>query len=370
MWSWIPLMIVILPIPWLIQYIWPHRVQVYEVAIVTAVSAALTLVVYVAGSYIPAADVEMLNGQILRKVRDHGRYERPYNCNCTKICTGTGTSRSCYERCSTCYETHYTVNWYVDTTVRQITLHSLDSTSRSVYGAADPAAYVRAAVGDPVTVSHPYINYVKAAPDSLFHASAVSVGGFKDRLPAYPSQIYDTYKLDRVVTVGVAVPDQALWNRDISKYLGDVGPTKQVNLVIVFVNTNDSNYLHALEHAWIGGKKNDVVVIVGTTSYPRIDWVRVMAWTDVEEFKVRMTHDLESLETVDREIFMAVVTKHISNLYQRKPMKDFEYLADSMEPPLWVLLLSLIIGIGASLGISYYFYTEHRGLPITYRRHK
>jgi hypothetical protein len=370
MWSWIPLMVVILPIPWLAQYMWPHRVQVYEVAIITAISAALTVAVYVAGTYLPAADVEMLNGQILRKVRDHGRYDRPYNCNCTKICTGFGSTQTCYERCSTCYETHYTVHWYVDTTVRQITLHALDSTSRTVYETADPDVYVKASVGDPVTVSHPYINYVKAAPDSLFHASASTVGRFNDKIPNYPNQLYDTYKLDRLVTVGVNVPDRVYWNQDISRYLGEVGPSKQVNLVLVFVNTNDSNYLHALEHAWVGGKKNDVVIIVGTSAYPRIDWVRVMAWTDVEEFKVRVVHDLEELGTIDRHVFMKTLTKHITKLYQRKPMKDFEYLADSMEPPLWVLILSLIIGIGAALGITYYFYTERRGLPITYRRHK
>ena len=41
--------------------------------------------------------------------------------------------------------------------------------------------------------------------------------------------------------------------------------------------------------------KNDVVVVMGTPSYPRIDWVQVLSWTDVELFKVQLRDELMDL---------------------------------------------------------------------------
>lgn len=370
MWTWILLLLVILPIPWVAQWIWPHNVKFSEIAIVTAISAVLTLTVYGAGRYAMMADIEMLNGQVLSKERHHGRYERSYECNCKQVCTNSSGHESCYSKCDTCYETHYTVRWFVDTSVQQITIQERDSTSRSVYDDPNPTRYTEIQKGDPVTIPHWYVNYVKAAPDSLFHASRASGVAFANKLPPYPGQVYDIYKLDRAVTVGVPVPDLAEWNRDISKYLGTVGPSKQVNLIVVFVDTADSNYIHALSGNWIGGKKNDVTVVVGTTQYPTIDWVRVLAWTDREEFKVRLVHELEELTTIKRQEFLDVIKTRIDGMYQRKPMSDFKYLEYSFDPPVWVVVLSLVVGVLSAAGTTYYFYTQNIRNTISYRRRK
>jgi hypothetical protein len=339
-----------------------------EIAIVTVVSAILTLMVYGAGKFVATADVEMLNGHVIKKERIHGRYEQPYECNCKEVCTGTGQQRSCYNKCDTCYETHYTVNWVAITSIQQIAIDSSDRTTKRVYDEPDPPRYTEIQQGDPVTVPHWYTNYVKAAPDSLFHASASWIGSFKDKIPPYPGSIYDIYKLDRVISVGVPIPDLNQWNADVSIYNGFAGPVKQSNLIIVFVDTDNSNYIHALAGSWVGGKKNDVIVVVGTPQYPTIEWVRVLAWTDNEVFKVQIMHELEALSTIDRVKFMDVVKRNIDGGYQRKPMADYKYLQVSAEPPWWVVVLALLVGVGSSLGISYFFYVEKIHGSIAYRR--
>jgi hypothetical protein len=368
--TWILLLLVIMPIPWVAQWIWPHNVKFGEIAIITAISAVLTLGVYTAGRYAMVVDYEMLNGTITHKGRQHDQYERTYDCNCRSVCTGTGASQICQNKCDTCYERHYTVKWFVDTTVKQITVDAMDSTSSRVYQEPDPYRFTDIKIGDPVTVPHRYTNYIKAAPDSLFHASSNTVGMFTDKIPEYPNRIYDLYKLTRVISMGVSIPEIHLWNNDVSRYVGKVGPTKQVNLIIVFVNTADSNYIHSLAGKWIGGKKNDVIVAVGMPTYPRIEWVRVLAWTDNEEFKVRMVTDLEALGSLDRTAFMNVIKHNIDTLYKRKPMSDFKYLEYSFDPPWWVVVISLLVGILSAGGTTYYFYTQASHTTIQYRRRK
>ena len=120
-------------------------------------------------------------------------------------------------------------------------------------------------------------------------------------VPTYPKNIQDYYRINRAISVGVAVPDIQQWNADISNILKQLGPQKQANVIVLFVNTNDPQYEYALRSAWLGGKKNDIVVMIGSTEYPKIDWVRVMSWTDKEIFKIELRDAIQELENIDRE---------------------------------------------------------------------
>ena len=126
----------------------------------------------------------------------------------------------------------------------------------------------------------------------------------------------------------------------------------------LFVNTPDRNYINALESAWLGGKKNDIIIAVGVTQWPHIDWVEVSSWTKQELFKVQLRDDLQALGDVDRAQFMALINKHTTETFVRRSMKDFEYLSDEIEPALWVIILATVLGVLASLGLSYWFYRE------------
>jgi hypothetical protein len=220
----------------------------------------------------------------------------------------------------------------------------------------DPQRYVNVRIGEPCSRTSSFTNYVKAVPDSLFHANPLLAQKFAGMIPEYPSNIYDIYRINRVLAVNVPVTDIGAWNNDLGITLRKLGPQKQANAVIVFVNTPDRNYINALESAWLGGKKNDIIIAVGVTQWPHIDWVEVSSWTKQELFKVQLRDDLQALGDVDRAQFMALINKHTTETFVRRSMKDFEYLSDEIEPPLWVIILAAVLGVIASMGLSYYFY--------------
>ncbi len=340
--------VIALPIllPFILRFVWPHDITWKEMLISVIVSAAISGGVYWAGLHAQTADTEILNGEVTGKERVHDSYIRTYECNCSTNSKGVRS-------CSTCTENHYTVTWNCKTNLGTIRIDHKDWTSRAVYLVPDPNRYTIIQNGDPVAVEHGFTNYIKAVPDSLFHANKTKK--FDALIPKYPDEVFDYYKINRVFAMGVPVPDLAAWNQDVSLMLRKLGPQKQANVVVIFANTNDQSYLHALEGSWIGGKKNDIIVIVGTTAYPKIDWVAVSSWTDSQIFKVQLRDEIMGLGNVDRAQMIAAIDKHTMATYKRKSMKDFEYLKSQIEPPVWVLILAVILGIVSACGLSFYF---------------
>jgi hypothetical protein len=354
--GWMVLLLITLPLPWVAKVIWPHKIQLLEIVCTLLITTAVISAVYFAGTVGRTWDNEIWNGEITGKERDHGHYLRPYQCNCYTTCSGSGANQSCSETCSTCFEDRYTVTWSAKSSIGSFTIQHLDRGSSSVYNTPDPGRYTIVQIGDPCSKAVSFTNYVKAVPESLFHANPLLQEKFAGKVPAYPGNIYDLYKIYRVLSVEVNVSDIAAWNHELSLTLRKLGPHRQANAIIVFVNTNDPNYQYALESAWLGGKKNDIIVLLGTPNYPNIDWVGVVSWTDKQLFKVQLRDDLLALKQVDRTKILETIDKHTSTTFVRKNMKDFEYLKDQIEPPLWVVLLALVLGVFASLGASFYFY--------------
>lgn len=297
------------------------------------------------------SDVQILNGQITGKTREHGHYVESYQCNCREICSGSGNSRTCSTTCDTCYRDHYTVTWDCLSTVGTIRIEHLDSLFRSVYNTPDPAAFTNAYIGEPVAKTATYKNYIKAAPNTLFRPAAKELKEkFAKLVPAYPINVYDHYKINRVVQVGVNIPDVSIWENKLREVLKTLGPTKQVNVVLVVVNTDDPNYVYALRDAWLGGKKNDVVLVVGITDYPKISWVDVISWTDRELFKVVLRDSVRNLGEMQVDPVIDILKDSITTEFTRKRMRDFEYLEAEIDPPGWVLTTMVIVILLINVG--------------------
>lgn len=319
----------------------------------------LTLIVWFMGIYGQTLDVEIWNGQVTKKEMVDGHYVRSYECNCTESCSGSGSNRSCTRTCQTCYEDHYTRSYDGYSTVGNWTFDSIDTTSRSRRNSfPPPASYTNCKIGEPASRPHTYTNYVQAVPESLFH----NIGKNKqyaDSIPTYP-KVYDFYKINRVLSVGAKVPGELTTkiNAQLNEALKTLGAKKQVNVVVILTEIDDPSYRYAVENAWLGGEKNDVTVFVGLDG-TTITWADAMTWAlnkGNELFHVKLRDSVEGLGTLSPDTFAAVVTETIASHYDRPHMKDFEYLKDAIEPPAWVIILSIILAIGGSIGLSVLFH--------------
>jgi hypothetical protein len=324
------------------------------VAMSTLFSVVLTAGVFALSASGQTWDTEILNGQVTGKTREQGHYLRSYQCRCRQTCSGTGQNRSCSTTCDTCYEDRYTVTWACQTTLGTFTIQHLDRSSRSVYNEPDPARWTAIWQGEPVSKTASYVNYVQAVPQSLFTPANEAVKArFANLIAPYPDQVYDFYRVDRFITRGLQVADAAKWNHEIGMLLRTLGPSKQVNLVVVVAPTSDPTFEFALRDAWANANKNDVVLIVGTTAYPKIEWVRVLTWSKAEIFKVELRDAVLALGEMKPETVLPVVAQQIQKNFVRREMADFEYLKSEIDPPMWVIVLLVVLNVLGAAGVQY-----------------
>ncbi len=326
------------------------REMLLNIVIVVVVVAG----VWYAGKYTDMADTEVWNGEITKKYRDHGTYVVSYPCNCVTTCSG-GKTRVCSTHCQTCHTTHYTVTWGAKSTAGDIRLDHRDSTSRSVYNTPDPKQYKDCAVGQPASVEHSYTNYVKAVPESLFHLNP-RLDQYADKIPAYP-RVFNYYRINRVLNVGSQIDVKPL-NDLLNDRLKKIGPKKQVNFVVIVTEIDDPNYKFAVENAWLAGKKNDLIVYIGLDG-DKITWADATVWiknAGNEMTAVVVRDHLTALKTFDTVKVADALSGVAMEHYKRPEMQQYEYLLDEIDPPLWAVILALILSIGGSLLLTYYFH--------------
>ena len=348
-------LLLVFPILWpfIAKVIWKNEITRREIAINLAIGVFIVTVGWFGGRYAKTADIEILNGEVTGKHSEDVSCKHTYECNCRQVCsTDRKGNRSCSQSCDTCHEHPFDREWHVGTNLGD---YEIDTVDRQ--GLTTPRAYANAYIGQPVARSHLFTNYVKASPESLFNtlAEKSAFERFKDALPAYPSHVYDYFSINRILVSGTTGPDVAQWNGKLAEMLKSVGPAKQANVIVVFTGSTDPQYAAALRSAWLGGKKNDVIVVIGAPKYPAIAWARVISWTDNATFKVQLADDIENLPAATPDAVLAVVKADITQGFVRKHMRDFKYLQWEIEPPMWLLILLFVASVAASVGSSVYF---------------
>ncbi len=354
--------ILLIPLGWLLaaKFLLRTTFNWKELGISMVIVSILTTVTWQLGKYGQTIDTEILNGAITEKVRHHDDYIRSYSCNCYESCSGSGKNRSCTTTCSTCYEDHYTVTWFAKSTLGNIQFKHRDSTSRSVYLEPDPISYTRCKVGEPASRTNTYTNYVQAVPESLFHDDSTTAKQFEGQIPNYPV-VYDHYKFNRVISVGAgSITANEIFQLDalLDNELRTLGASKQANIIVILTSIADSSYRYALENAWLGGKKNDIVVFIGLDG-KNIIWADVMTWalnSGNELFNVTMRDVLNDLKIFKVDEVGSTIVNTVNKLYDRPQMKDYEYLADDIDPPTWVIWLAVFFAFGGSVILTFIFH--------------
>lgn len=215
----------------------------------------------------------------------------------------------------------------------------------------------------PTAVEHPYVNYLKAAKNSILYPSLASETGYEELLLSYPrvqSSNWGEIELNRVMVAGSRVPQE--WIKALDQQLdmiaSKLGHAKQMNVLVYVVNTKDRAFLYALESHWTKGKKNDVIVIIGVTDFPKVEWASVMAWTENELFKVQLRDRIEGLKDIQEATVVSnVIADQIGKTpsdggFERMPMKKLEYLIYDIKVPFWTILVVTIIVLIISISTS------------------
>jgi hypothetical protein len=294
-------------------------------------------------------DVETLNGHVVRKASEHVSCEHDYECNCSESCsTDSDGEESCTQTCMTCYEHSYDVDWAVYTSFSERI--EIDREDRQ--GLDEPPRWTLVKVGEPVSRPHIYTNYIKAAPDSLFRRTAEDVKNAK--MPAYPTGVYDYYRYDHLYPIGVNIPDGEVWNSDLAALNDQYGSAKQINILFVPVYNQPHEWYYDLERSWLGGKKNDLIVVASLAPDGAYRWVEIMTWSTEPMVKIALRDALMSQEHLDRLRAIPAISDVVQRYWVRRPMKDFEYLKASVTPTPVEWVICLIVGLLTAFAVAVY----------------
>ena len=351
----------------------PHHISWAEVAVQAVLVVILTSVTYSIAVYSAAVDYNILNTYVESK--DIHKFSCPtntsnpctnsYTCNCrrvsymcTKTVNGKSTMSTCYRtECDTCYRYPWEQNFWVRTPLDNFMISRVDA-----QGATIPPRYESVNKNDAVAIVREYQNWLLASDRSLHTNDALQPEHVK-HIPPYPISIYDYYNVHRIVLVnGATIPNPKVWNRELSKILTVLGPQAEANVVIVISKEMQDNFPHSVRRVWKGFKKNDIILFINVSATNTVDWVRVMSWAKTDFFNVSLRDDVVELimdqpidESKLRGIMNAISINTIHH-FERKPMKDYEYLkADLFISTNFIILIALL-SVLSSVLISYMFY--------------
>lgn len=326
------------------------KITVKEFAVLEGVVIVVVVSGYLLALSSRSSDTEIWNGTIARKWQGTESCCHSYPCNCHEVCTGSGNSESCSEHCDTCYEHSHDIDW-----------NAISTNGEAVYGngcnppgSSAPVRWNQIVVGEPTAVEHSYTNYIKGNPDSILRRQGYAEK-YRGKIPGYP-RVYDYYRDDTFLPLGVSVPDRKGVSDALSTLNGAFGAAKQVNIILVAVNIDDPFYAEALRESWLGGKKNDVVVIVGMPHFPEIGWASVISWSKSEDMKINIRDKLLALKNWDGKAVVGIIRQEVGNRFVRRRWKDFDYLKSTIEPTASMQWTLGILGLLLSLGLSVYFW--------------
>jgi hypothetical protein len=202
---------------------------------------------------------------------------------------------------------------------------STERPHKSGFDGGDPNVYAtyNKSAGEyyPITSRRMWENKVRATPSTFSFPKVPKAVMVFD----YPGNS-DPWRSDRLL--GSA---SLLDIREFDRLNARLGPRKKVNLIMVGFGGRDSMAAQWQEAAWVGGKKNDVVICWGGSN-KKPTWARAFGWTDRKIV-------LRNLESLILEIgavpdVLPLVEEEIIKNYQLKDWeKSFAHIR--VPAPMW-----------------------------------
>jgi hypothetical protein len=249
-----------------------------------------------------------------RRVFDHweprSRWHSEYFTCYSNINTSYSISKDQYNR--------WKIQWQNERKVRG-DRSTFEHNSRQIGG--DPFDYETScpnSIIEPIHCQKSVVNRLKAA-QSVFNF--VKVSPEKEKLLFKYPESNDPFSSNRVLGTAASKISTKQWDILNAK----LGPIKKVNLIIVGFDSSDHTLAESQKALWIGGKKNDLVLVYGN------GWSRVFGWSDSDILK----RDLEQLllQNPVGENLLPEIERLILAEYEKTNWHKFDHL--SVEPNGW-----------------------------------
>lgn len=333
-----------------------RRITPLELAIQLGVVGVLIVGGYYRFRWSGLQDTEIWNGRVASKPSGSMGCCHSYKCNCRQECKTTTDkdnkkTTTCAEVCDTCYK--HGGDYYYE---------AYSSNDEQVFRSGcwgpddgSPAEWSQIRIGEPTAVEHQFTNYVLADPEELV---ARPTRAFDD-LPAYPR--VEGWRARRFLFAGIPREAQPVrLDAALDELNAELGASKQVNVIVVVTGAADPAYFAALAWHWHGGKKNDVVLVIGAPAFPAIAWARVMAWNEEQggedAFKGGLAARVEALGRFDGDAVLAILRDEITRGYRRRSFSQLEYLIARAQPPGWAVALLFALGLVMSALLHWLFW--------------
>lgn len=335
--------------PLVVKVIFHTSINYWEWGLQTFIGVIVLFGLYSAGNYMQFSDIELWNGRVTEKTVKRQNcpigwvdyadgFCQHYTTRSvrtgTQTCSGSGNDRRCTDDYKTQYNYYYPweQNWLVHSNIgKSWTIARVDA-----QGAAEPLRWAEVNIGDPVSKTNSYINYVRASASSLFNKDARLAEQYKEIIPEYPIDIYDYYKVDRVITtLEIEIDNISEYNTKLSKALSILGPERQANAVILITSITDKLFGDAVINAWRGAKKNDIIIIIGVDNSTNLNikWLKIYSWSKNKLFDVELRDSILDVGNIQNPELLINNLKSITlEHFERQSMAEFEYLKDEIEP--------------------------------------
>lgn len=195
----------------------------------------------------------------------------------------------------------------------------------------------------PTTTHKSFVNKVKASP-SLFSFSKVP-----SNITVFPYPENTNWRRsDRVLGIAEQYISARQWDC-MNAYLG---PLKKANVIIVGFTNSNPQYGRYQESAWIGGKKNDLVLCFGIGESNKVNWSYVFGWTEKEIVK----KNLQSILLTERlsDDIIPLLTQEITKNYIIKDWSKFSYI--TIDTPKWAYPVFFFVLVTSQVVLYIFFH--------------
>lgn len=193
----------------------------------------------------------------------------------------------------------------------------------------------------PICESHTYENRVQCSKSVFNFQEVDSTAQKRYQLFSYPKTGAFTYN----PILGYSNANASL---KLQRYNAQLGASKKLHMLLLVFKDQPVDAAVMQENYWKGGNKNEFILCVGLYGN-RIDWARVISWTDVEDLKIRVARKVKEMNTFDIDSVINYMVSETSTHFVKKSFKDFSYI--TVEPTLQATVITFVITLLLSIGL-------------------